>query len=118
MEVTDHSGTVYPARSLSDGALRFLALSVLELDPKATGLICMEEPENGIHPARIPAILKLLQDIATDVTHPVESDNPLCQVIVNTHSPAVVQQVHDEALLIAELKEMIQNGQRFQWGTL
>lgn len=113
LEVKDHSGTAHPARSLSDGTLRFLALSVLELDPKASGLICMEEPESGIHPARIPSILRLLQDIATDVAHPVKSDNPLCQVIVNTHSPSVVQQVPDETLLVAELREMLQDGQRF-----
>ena len=113
LEVKDHSGTVHPARSLSDGTLRFLALSVLELNPKASGLICMEEPENGIHPARIPSILRLLQDIATDVAYPIGSDNPLCQVIVNTHSPAVVQQVPSETLLVAELKEIVQDGQRF-----
>ena len=113
LEVKDHSGTVHPARSLSDGTLRFLALSVLELNPKASGLICMEEPENGIHPARIPSILRLLQDIATDVAHPIGPDNPLCQVIVNTHSPAVVQQVPSEALLVAELREIVQDGQRF-----
>ena len=113
LEVKDHSGTVHPARSLSDGTLRFLALSVLELNPKASGLICMEEPENGIHPARIPSILRLLQDIATDVDDPVGPDNPLCQVIVNTHSPAVVQQVPSETLLVAELREIVQEGQRF-----
>lgn len=113
LAVKDHSGTVHPARSLSAGTLRFLALSVLELDPKATGLICMEEPENGIHPARIPSILQLLQDIATDVDYPVGPDNPLCQVIVNTYSPSVVQQVPDETLLVAELREMVQDSQRF-----
>ena len=113
LEVTDHSGTVYPARSLSDGALRFLALSVLELDPKATGLICVEEPENSIHPSRIPSVLRLLQDIATDVNLPIGSDNPLCQVIVNTHSASVVQEVFDDTLLIAELTEIVQEGQRF-----
>ena len=113
LEVTDHSGTVYPARALSDGALRFLALSVLELNPKATGLICVEEPENSIHPSRIPSVLRLLQDIATDVGCPIGSDNPLCQVIVNTHSASVVQEIFDDALLIAELREVVQDGQRF-----
>ena len=113
LEVTDHSGTVYPARSLSDGVLRFLALSVLELDPKATGLICVEEPENSIHPSRIPSVLRLLQDIATDVGYPIGSDNPLCQVIVNTHSASVVQEIFDDTLLIAELREVVQDGQRF-----
>lgn len=112
--ITDYDGTIHPARSLSDGTLRFLALAVLELDPEATGLICLEEPENGIHPERIPAILRLLQDIATDVESPVGPDNPLRQVIVNTHSPAVVSQVPEDSLLVAELKEMNRNGQRFK----
>lgn len=113
LEVTDHSGTVYPARSLSDGTLRFLALSVLELNPKSTGLICVEEPENSIHPSRIPSVLRLLQDIATDVGYPIGSDNPLCQVIINTHSASVVQEIFDDTLLIAELREVVQDGQRF-----
>ncbi len=120
IEVTDHSGTVYPARSLSDGALRFLALSVLESDPEATGLICMEEPENSIHPSRIPLILGLLQNIATDVAIPVGLDNPLCQVIVSTHSASVIQEIFDDTLLIAELVEdepddQQVNGVRFSW---
>jgi AAA15 family ATPase/GTPase len=93
--------------------LRFLALSVLELDPKASGLICMEEPENSIHPSRIPLILRLLQEIATDLTIPIESNNPLCQVIVSTHSASVIQEIFDDTLLIAELEEGVLDGQQF-----
>jgi predicted ATPase len=111
--VSDRTGTLHPARALSDGTLRFLALAVLELDPKAQGLICLEEPENGIHPDRIPAMLRLLQDMPTDTTEPVAPDNPLRQVIVNTHSPAVVAQVPDDTLLIAEPREMLCQGKRF-----
>ncbi|MBD2774784.1 AAA family ATPase [Iningainema tapete] len=112
--VTGKDGTSHPARALSDGTLRFLALAVLELDPQAQGLLCLEEPENGIHPERIPKILQLLQDIATDVDEPIGIDNPLRQVIVNTHSPSVVMQVPDDSLLVAELKEKVSSGQRFQ----
>lgn len=100
--VAGKDGTFHPARALSDGTLRFLALAVIELDPKALGVICLEEPENGIHPARIPAILALLQDIAVDVFQEIGPDNPLRQVIINTHSPAVVMEVPEESLLIAE----------------
>jgi predicted ATPase len=114
LQVTGRDGTSHPARALSDGTLRFLALAVLVLEPEAQGLFCLEEPENGIHPERIPAILRLLQDIATDVDEPVGLDNPLRQVIINTHSPAVVMQVPDDSLLVAELKEMVRSGQRFK----
>lgn len=107
LKVTDTNQTTHPARSLSDGTLRFLALAVLEQDPSAGGLICLEEPENGIHPKRIPAMLRLLEDIAVDVNEPVTADNPLRQVIINTHSPLVVQCVADDSLLVAELKEVV-----------
>ena len=114
LHVKDREQTPHPARALSDGTLRFLALAVLQLDPEAQGLLCLEEPENGIHPERVPAMLRLLQDIATDVNEPVGPDNPLRQVIVNTHSPAVVSQVDDGSLLVAELKESVRSGQRFK----
>ncbi len=104
LQVTYKNKTSYPARALSDGTLRFLALAVIELDPTAQGVICLEEPENGIHPARISAILKLLEAIAVDTTMEVGLDNPLRQVIINTHSPSVVGQVEDEDLLVAEVK--------------
>jgi predicted ATPase len=112
--ITGRDGTSHPAKALSDGTLRFLALAVLELDPEAQGLLCLEEPENGIHPNRIPKILQLLQDIATDTNEEVGIHNPLRQVIINTHSPAVVMQVPDESLLVAELREMVRAGQRFK----
>jgi predicted ATPase len=114
LQVTGIDGTDHPARSLSDGTLRFLALSVLELDVTAQGLVCLEEPENGIHPERIPAMLHLLQDIATDPDEPVDETNPLRQVIVNTHSPAVVSEVSDDSLLVAETREDFRDGKRFK----
>jgi predicted ATPase len=112
--VQAQDGTPYPARSLSDGTLRFLALSVLEQDPESQGVLCLEEPENGIHPKRIPAMLRLLKDIAVDVDGPIDETNPLRQVIINTHSPVVVTQVPDDSLVIAELQETVKDGRRFQ----
>jgi predicted ATPase len=105
LRVIDREGTEHPASSISDGCLRFLALAVLELDPEETGLICMEEPENGVHPERIPAMLQLLTNLASDVERPVSADNPLRQVVVNTHSPAVVSQVTEGSLLLALARE-------------
>jgi len=99
--VTDRSGAEFSARDLSDGTLRFLALSALQIDPTWQGVVCMEEPENGMHPARISAILELLQDIASDITRPVGDANPLRQVLVNTHSPELVQLAPEDAVLFA-----------------
>lgn len=99
--LTDVQGTEHLAGALSDGTLRFLALAVMEADPSHRSLLCLEEPENGIHPARVPAMVSLLQDLAVDPNEPVGLDNPLRQVIFNTHSPAVVAEVPDDALLVA-----------------
>lgn len=105
--------TEYPARALSDGTLRFLALTVLELDSEAGGIICLEEPENGIHPDRIPAILKLLQDMCADVEEPAGPENPLRQVIINTHSPSVVAAVPEDCLLLAKTVEAVSEKKHF-----
>ena len=112
LKVAARDGAAYPARSLSDGTLRFLALAVIEMDTQAQGVVCLEEPENGIHPERIPAMIRLLQDIATDPDEPVDETNPLRQVIVNTHSPGVVLEVPEESLLVVEIREDIRSGQR------
>jgi predicted ATPase len=92
VEFQDPDGTWHNARALSDGTLRFLALAVLWLDPEAKGVFCIEEPENGIHPSKIPALMRLLRDI---------SEKPDCQVIVNTHSPALVAQTPAEDIIVA-----------------
>ena len=109
-------GTSYPARALSDGTLRFLALTALSIEPDPQGVICMEEPENGIHPERIPAMLQLLQDLASDVHEPqsVTPEEHLRQVIVNTHSPAVVMQVPEESLVMAESAEINRSGDSYR----
>ena len=106
LQVLDRNRIPYAARALSDGTLRFLALAILEMDPEAQGLLCFEEPENGIHPERISAMLRLLKDLSVDTDGPVGPDNPLRQVIVNTHSPAVVGLVEDADLLVAQPREV------------
>jgi hypothetical protein len=41
-----------------------------------------------------------------DTDDPIGPDNPLRQVIINTHSPTVVGAVEDEDLLVAEARQM------------
>ena len=100
--MTFADGTPHPASSLSDGTLRFLALAILEQDPEFRGLLCLEEPENGIHPEQMPAMIRLLTDLAMDAEHPAGPDNPLRQVIVNTHSSTCAAEVPEDSLLSAE----------------
>ena len=95
------SGPMLPARALSDGTLRFLALCILLQDANFEGVMCMEEPENGIHPAKIDAMVHLLRQLAVDPTKAPGTSNPFRQVIVNTHSPYFVVLQEDSELLVA-----------------
>lgn len=99
--VTQRDGSSHTARSLSDGTLRFLALAIISADSSSGGLICLEEPENGIHPSRVRAMMELLGDIASDPELAVGPDNPLRQIIINTHSPLVVQKLRKCDLLVS-----------------
>lgn len=78
----------YTSRVLSEGTLRLLTLCVFLYDPYYQGLLCFEEPENGVHPARMKLTAELLVDLVTEF----ENNGELLQrqVIVNTHSPVLV----------------------------
>ena len=110
IKLKDKDKKEYTSRVLSEGTLRILALCILEQDSKHTGLLCFEEPENGIHPSRIQAMAKLLKDLSTDFS---ADDVPLHQVIVNTHSPVLVNHIfswqHDKNVTIwyAEMRNRV-----------
>ena len=111
LQVREKSGVTLPARSLSDGTLRFLTLCILAEDPTTRGVICMEEPENGIHPAKVEAMVALLRDLAVDPHEEPELTNPFRQVIIATHSPYFVQlQEPDDLLLATEVEVKGPNG--------
>lgn len=90
------------SRSLSDGTLRYIALALMLVDVRDRAVLCIEEPENGIHPSRIPNLVELLRDYAVDPDHAVGDDNPLRQVIVNSHSPEVARQLSFADIVFVE----------------
>ncbi len=102
LELEDPAGLTLRANAISDGTLRFLALAVLAEVSDEPAVLCMEEPENGIHPGNLPAMNRLLRDIAVDADEPVGIDNPLRQVIVATHSPYFVQLQDEHDLVLAK----------------
>ena len=85
-------GKAFSSRVLSEGTLRLLVLCVLLYDERFQGLLCFEEPENGIHPYRIKAMVELLRLLSTDFE---DDDDLLRQVIVNTHSPVLLRRLQE-----------------------
>lgn len=90
VKLRQKDGKEFSSRVLSEGTLRVLALIVMQFDPEHQGLLCFEEPENGIHPMRIKQMVQLLSSLSTDF---YEDADFLRQVIVNTHSPLIVREM-------------------------
>lgn len=77
------------ARSVSDGTLRFLGLVTALLAADEHSLIVLEEPDVGLHPARIHLLARLLEQTTKDRK---------LQVIATTHSPILLAHLSPEPL--------------------
>lgn len=93
-------GLPFSARVISDGTLRVLALLTLLHDPKRRGLICFEEPENGVHPARVKRLVQRLRNMVTRLSdyESTDGEQPLSQLLLNSHSPVVLSALLDQNL--------------------
>lgn len=87
IRLKNEDGKMFTSRVLSEGTLRLLTLCILLYDDKYQGLLCFEEPENGIHPFRMATMVELLRALSTSF----EQGDSLRQVIVNTHSPVFLR---------------------------
>jgi predicted ATPase len=83
----------YSSSVASDGTLRALALLVALHDPERRGLICFEEPENGIYPQRLVDFVRHLRDLAyASVDRRAENARlPLLQLLLSSHSPVILR---------------------------
>lgn len=95
IKVFNEDGKEFTSRVLSEGTLRLLTLCILKFDELQRGILCFEEPENGIHPYRLALMIDLLQDLSTNFDSIEQLDNRIRQVIVNTHSPILLKQSFD-----------------------
>lgn len=82
-----------PATRLSDGTLRYLCLLVILLQPNPPPLVCIEEPELGLHPDVLPGLADLLREASQRM-----------QLVVTTHSDILVDALSDtpEDIVICE----------------
>jgi len=82
-----------PAPRLSDGTLHYLFLTALLLDPNPPPLLCIEEPEIGLHPDILPLIADMLIDASQRT-----------QLIVTTHSDGLVSALSEyaDSVLVCE----------------
>ncbi len=79
---------------LSDGTLRFLCLVTILLSPDPPPLICIDEPELGLHPSLLRLIADLLKNAAVRT-----------QLVVATHSPQLVSCLDAEQVAVVESEQ-------------
>lgn len=91
------TGELVAGDSVSEGLLYYLGYAVLQhLDPAT--LLLVEEPENGLHPARIAEVMGVLREISKT-----------SQVILATHSPLVLNELQGDEVTVLTRDE---NGTR------
>ncbi|WP_082584913.1 AAA family ATPase [Caulobacter sp. Root655] len=95
----------FSSRVISDGTIRLLALLSILDDPQRRGILCFEEPENGVHEGRIEALVSLLREAAS--TKSTIGEEPLFQVLINTHSPAVMHALEDNEIVAADAVSVV-----------
>ncbi|MCI0585378.1 MAG: AAA family ATPase [Planctomycetes bacterium] len=79
------------ALQVADGMLRFLLLATILCDPKPPLLICVDEPEVGLHPSLLLQVAELLRRASSRT-----------QVLAATHAPALVDALHPEEVVVVE----------------
>ena len=82
LRIEEENGITIPASRLSDGTLRWLTLLSILLHPEPPPLVCIEEPELGLHPDMIQPLAKLLLRASERM-----------QLIVTTHSDDLVDEL-------------------------
>jgi Predicted ATPase len=91
-----------PASELSQGTLLALALLTLAYIPDPPPIVCIEEPDRGIH----PRLLRNVQDALYRLSYPESGRDarPSIQVIATTHSPYMLDlyRDHPEEIVLAQ----------------
>lgn len=87
---------VIPATRLSDGTLRYLCLLAILCHPQPLPLICIEEPELGLHPDILPTVSRLLLEASER-----------SQLLVTTHSDLLVDSLTNEwqSIVVCEKRD-------------
>lgn len=87
-------GTEVGPSAMSEGMLYWLAFAIIEhLSP--VSLLLIEEPENGLHPARIAEVMRVLREVSQRT-----------QIILATHSPLVINELQpDEVTIVTRTPE-------------
>ena len=95
-----------PATRLSDGTLRYLSLLSILCHPSPPPLVCIEEPELGLHPDILPTVAELLMDASQRMQLVVTTQSDiLVDALTETPDAILVCEKHDESTTMKRLKK-------------
>jgi hypothetical protein len=81
-----------------------LALLALLYDSRHRGLVCFEEPENGIHPFRLGLMIERLRELLANPSGDEgDMDESLSQMLLNSHSPVVLSHLLEGEMVFADI---------------
>ena len=83
------------AQHISDGSLRYLLLLTIFLNPENGSLLCIDEPEIGLHPDMTNTIAQAIKETTLNGS----------QIIIATHSPLLLNSFDLDEILIFEKNE-------------
>lgn len=93
-----------PATRLSDGTLRYLSLLAVLCHPTPPPLVCIEEPELGLHPDIVAHVATLLRGACTRTQLIVTTHSDvLVDALTESHDAVIVCEKHDGATRLARL---------------
>ncbi len=93
LEITLANGRTVAAEYMSEGLLYYLAFAALRfLGP--TSVVLIEEPENGLHPARIGDVMRVLREVSKTT-----------QILLATHSPLVINEMEPDEVSVVTRTE-------------
>ena len=103
IDILMRDGVPFPAAVVSDGTLRLLAILTLLHDPRHRGLVYFEEPENGVSPFRLRAMVARLRMLVTTLDEAPVPGEPLSQLIMNSHSPVLLSELQAGEMAFADV---------------
>lgn len=87
-----YSDTIYGVNDLSDGTIRFIALTVLFMQPKLPDTIIIDEPELGLHPTAIAKLAGMIKSVSAKG----------CQVIIATQSTDLISHFSADSIITVD----------------
>jgi predicted ATPase len=86
------SDSIYGVNDLSDGTIRFIALTVLFMQPNLPDTIIIDEPELGLHPSAIAKLAGMIKSVSAKG----------CQVIVATQSTDLISHFSPDSIITVD----------------